>query len=257
MYIYAHVCYPTLNIVQDKGLQDKTPYYFFSPSSSAASSSFFPLNYKALVIKSTLGRSLSSTPLSVRHTAHVRLPCEEQGFTESVTSHNTPTQPRLPLLFIQAPQHVQDNCIDVMSADTKWNVNESHIHHRVPESIWHPTYYHSVLLCQLLATRKYNEMTVAVWHGDYHHLLRVASAVRLSPTQGEWWGEEGEPPGPVKNGVNFSSYGKGKNGLSMATERVLKGGNTELRSATPSLWERSQTLTVTHAWKKQTKKMAD
>lgn len=37
----------------------------------------------------------------------------------------------------------------------------------------------------------------------------------------------GEAPGPVKNGVNFSSYGKAKNGLSMATEPVLKGGNTE------------------------------
>jgi len=37
----------------------------------------------------------------------------------------------------------------------------------------------------------------------------------------------GEAPGPVKNGVNFSSYGKAKNGLSMATERELKGGNTE------------------------------
>lgn len=45
---------------------------------------------------------------------------------------------------------------------------------------------------------------------------------------GDYEGEGGaEAPGPVKNGVNFSSYGKAKNGLSMATERVLKGGNTE------------------------------
>lgn len=51
----------------------------------------------------------------------------------------------------------------------------------------------------------------------------------------------GEAPGPVKNGVNFSSYGKAKNGLSMATERVLKGGNTEHAISDP-LFVRAHTL---------------
>lgn len=154
--------------------------------------------------------------------------------------------------------------IDVLFADTKWNANESHIHHRVPESISHSTYYHSVPLCQLLAVWKYHEMTVAVRRGDYHRLLRATCAVCTARTQTishtggvVGGGEEGEAPGPVKNGVNFSSYGKARNGLSMATERVLKGGNTERRSATPSLWARSQTLTVTHARKEKKTKTGD
>lgn len=53
----------------------------------------------------------------------------------------------------------------------------------------------------------------------------------------------GEAPGPVKNGVNFSSYGKAKNSLSMATERVLKGGNTEHAISDPLF---VQALTHSH-----------
>lgn len=55
---------------------------------------------------------------------------------------------------------------------------------------------------------------------------RVRVAVRVQQNS-DYLPHRGEAPGPVKNGVNFSSYGKAKNGLSMATERVLKGGNTE------------------------------
>lgn len=55
----------------------------------------------------------------------------------------------------------------------------------------------------------------------------------------------GEAPGPVKNGVNFSSYGKAKNSLSMATERVLKGGNTEHAISDPLFVQHSHTHTHT------------
>lgn len=55
----------------------------------------------------------------------------------------------------------------------------------------------------------------------------------------------GEAPGPVKNGVNFSSYGKAKNSLSMATERVLKGGNTEHAISDP-LFVQALTHTLRH-----------
>lgn len=67
------------------------------------------------------------------------------------------------------------------------------------------------------------KLTVAACLGDYcqpEECVSVCTAQTISHTGGE-------APGPVKNGVNFSSYGKAKNGLSMATERALKGGNTE------------------------------
>lgn len=75
-------------------------------------------------------------------------------------------------------------------------------------------------------------------------------------------GGGGEAPGPVKNGVNFSSYGKAKNGLSMATERVLKGGNTEHAISDPLFvgalshthaHAHTHTHTVTHVRKKKKK----
>lgn len=62
------------------------------------------------------------------------------------------------------------------------------------------------------------ETTAAAWKEDY---------CRLKDQNSYCLPHRGEAPGPVKNGVNFSSYGKAKSGLSMATERVLKGGNAE------------------------------
>lgn len=56
----------------------------------------------------------------------------------------------------------------------------------------------------------------------------------------------GEAPGPVKNGVNFSSYGKAKNGLSMATESA-EGRNTEHAINDP-LFEQAHTHTHTYTW---------
>lgn len=138
--------------------QKKNPSFFFSAASSAS-----PLNYKALVIKSTLGRSLSSTPLSFRRAAHVHVRVRLSCGTVILPPPNHGCHSAS---FRPHDMSGTTAYIVVMFADTKWNANESHIHHRVPESIPYSTYYHSVPLCQLLAARKYHRMTVASFKCD-------------------------------------------------------------------------------------------